>query len=263
MTLDENLLELDTEKPGKAYPANALNEIQFRYSFACKFVSNKKVVEIGFGAGYGVVDLATRSRSYLGIDILDSNRLLAKKRLSEAGLLDRANVSRGDATEIPVADKSADILIAFAIIYYLDVPAFFAEARRVLKHNGSFVFCQTNPLAMNFSPSRNTVKYYKRDEIVSLLLEAGFSCQIYGISELDSFSANKYNISGKIKALFKHRMPVLYAYLRKALVKYEELPEKIFLNEADPRLKKLQVVTQKNESAVRILYVVASKLHEE
>jgi len=260
MNVDEKLLELDTEKPAKAYPHSALKEIQLRYSFACQFVVAKNVVEIGYGAGYGVVDLATRAKSYLGIDLLESNKLLAETRLIAADLLGRAKVIRGEATEIPVADSSADVLIAFAMIYYIDVPTFFSEVFRVVKPGGTFVFCQTNPSAMNFSPSRNTILYYTRSEIIRLLSEAGFSSKIYGAPEPVDFTARKYVIFQKFKEMVKSAVPFLYSHIRRRLVKYEVLPENISLNEADPMLKNLQLVTEKNEESVRVLFVVASKL---
>ena len=240
-----------------------MEEIQFRYSFACQFVADKNVIEIGFGAGYGVVDIAARADKYLGIDLLEVNRMLAKERLVDANLLDRANVVCGEATEIPVAATSADILIAFAMIYYVDVSKFFCEVNRVLKPDGRFVFCQTNPLAINFSPSRNTIAYYSRTEINHLLREQGFSCEIYGIPELDNSRSKKTSIMKKIKGFFKNWASGLYSYIRRRLTKYDYLPEKILLSETAPMLDKLRLVTKENEERVRILFVVATKMKSE
>lgn len=259
MCIDEKLLHLDTEKPGLAYPHRAQEEIQLRYSFACQFVSEKRVVEVGYGAGYGIVDLASRAGSYFGVDLLESNKALAEDRLLKSGLLDRAEVICGEATNIPISNDNAEVLIAFAMIYYVDAMAFFSEVHRVLKPKGTFVFCQTNPSVINFSPSRNTVRYYTRQQLINLLKESGFSCNIYGIPELNEKSA-KIIFVQRVKELIKKLAPRIYSQMRKKLVKYEMLPEHIAIDEAEPMLEKLRLVSASNEERVRILFVVATKL---
>ncbi|MDZ4248774.1 MAG: methyltransferase domain-containing protein [Candidatus Nanopelagicales bacterium] len=100
------------------------------------------VLEPGFGTGQALAALAelvgAEGRVY-GIDISDGMVEQTRKRLEKHALLDRADISRGDATCMPYADSMFDaVFMSFTLELFSDdqIPVVLAEARRVLKPDG-------------------------------------------------------------------------------------------------------------------------------
>ena len=148
-----------TEKPGENFSNDEINIICNRYKIASDLSFNKKVLEIGFGTGLGINTISNISKEYFGIEFSDENYRFCKKKYPNK------NLKKGDAHNLPYADKSFDIIIALAIVYYLDFDKFIKEVRRVLKVGGKIFFCSTNKDFVGFNPSPYTTKYYNIKEL--------------------------------------------------------------------------------------------------
>jgi demethylmenaquinone methyltransferase/2-methoxy-6-polyprenyl-1,4-benzoquinol methylase len=90
----------------------------------------------------GTADLAIAAvtggaRRVVGVDFAGAMLRVGLDKLRRAGLDDRIALVRGDATQVPAADRSVDaVTIAFGIRNVEDVPAACAEIHRVLKPRG-------------------------------------------------------------------------------------------------------------------------------
>jgi len=98
--------------------------------------SNRRILEIGCGSGYGAQLLSSlKPRSYLGIDLMPEQIELAERRGLPA-----AEFQVRDASDLqPLADGSIDQVVIFGILHH--VPTWrrvIAEVGRVLCEGGEF-----------------------------------------------------------------------------------------------------------------------------
>lgn len=100
------------------------------------------VLEIGFGTGYSLVQLAeavTTQGQVLGIDISTGMREVARGRLDDARLTSRVELTVAEVPPLPYDDASVNaVSMSFTLeLFPLDlIPTVLAEIRRVLKPTG-------------------------------------------------------------------------------------------------------------------------------
>lgn len=123
----------------------------------------EKVLEIGFGTGQVVIALAhsvgADGRVY-GIDISDGMLGVATGRVSKAGLEDRVELRRGDATELPYEGNFFDAaFMSFTLELFdnPDIPVVLRECMRVLKPGGRLAVVSMSA----YGPEGTVVKLYK------------------------------------------------------------------------------------------------------
>lgn len=100
------------------------------------------VLEIGFGTGHCLKQMAEsvgeEGRIY-GIDISSGMLEVSKRRLEEAGLLDRVKLYCGDALKMPYEDNKFDaVFMSFTLELFdtPEIPKVLDKIERVLKANG-------------------------------------------------------------------------------------------------------------------------------
>lgn len=100
------------------------------------------VLEIGFGSGYSLVEIARSAgetgRVY-GIDVTPEMVKSARKRLEQEGLAERVELYEGDAREMPYEDNQFDAVYIAATLELFDtpdIPRVLTEIKRVLKPGG-------------------------------------------------------------------------------------------------------------------------------
>ena len=107
-----------------------------------KTVNGEMVLEIGFGTGYCLQQIAlsigTTGRAY-GIDISDGMIQVTKNKLEKAGLMDRVELYHGDASKLPFTNETFDaVFMSFTLELFdtPEIPLLLNEVRRVLKAGG-------------------------------------------------------------------------------------------------------------------------------
>jgi ubiquinone/menaquinone biosynthesis C-methylase UbiE len=102
----------------------------------------ERILEPGFGSGQvlaALADMVGTSGKVYGIDISDGMVKVTRKRLARRGLIDRAELVRGDALNMPYANGFFDaVFMSFTLELFPDrqIPLLLEECARVLKDGG-------------------------------------------------------------------------------------------------------------------------------
>ncbi len=105
--------------------------------------SGQRVLEIGFGTGYCLQQIASRVGSngaVCGLDISGGMIRQARERLAKNSLSGRAGLCQGDAARLPFDEEIFDaVFISFTLELFdtPEIPQVLAEIGRVLKPDGS------------------------------------------------------------------------------------------------------------------------------
>ena len=103
---------------------------------------DEKVLEIGFGTGRALVELARRvgkSGSVCGVDLSPEMVKRSRDRIEDAGYGDRVTLTTGDAVSLRYAEQSFDALFMSFILELLaagDLADVLRECLRVLRNGG-------------------------------------------------------------------------------------------------------------------------------
>jgi ArsR family transcriptional regulator len=98
------------------------------------------LLDIGTGTGRLLELLAPRTERALGLDASREMLALARARLSERGLAERASVRQADMYRLPLPDASQEVVTLQMVLHYAEDPAAaLAEAARVLKPGGTLL----------------------------------------------------------------------------------------------------------------------------
>lgn len=107
-----------------------------RYLAARRLVQGKRVLDIACGEGYGSDLLTGAAAKVIGVDLDEASIAHARRTYA------RSNIEflLGDATAIPVADSSVDVVVSFETIEHLtDHRTLMLEIKRVLAPGGVLV----------------------------------------------------------------------------------------------------------------------------
>ena len=108
-------------------------------------------VELGCGGGQGTVGLAREGADAVGVDF-STAQLAHARRLRDAYGVD-AQFLAGDVTALPLAESAFDLAYCPWVFQMVDdLDSAFAEARRVLRAGGAFVFAVPHPFYETFDP---------------------------------------------------------------------------------------------------------------
>jgi ubiquinone/menaquinone biosynthesis C-methylase UbiE len=109
---------------------------------ALGLASHGRVLDLGCGPGYLVVDLAAQAPGLrvTGIDLSPAMLHLARAHAQSEGMDAGVGFKQADAQRIPVPDRSFDLVVSsFSLHHWSDPAAVFDEVARILRPGGSFL----------------------------------------------------------------------------------------------------------------------------
>jgi ubiquinone/menaquinone biosynthesis C-methylase UbiE len=160
-------------------PASELwGEHRSRYRFATQFAAGQTVLDVASGAGFGLQMLRQAGGRPVGLDY-DAGALAEVR-----GVEPDARLVHGDATHLPFADGSIDLVVSFETLEHVpDAEAMVREIRRVLRPRGRLVLSTPNRA---FGPSeRHTsnpfhMREFTSDELHELLCRSFLNVRLFG-----------------------------------------------------------------------------------
>lgn len=174
-----------TESEGQKVSPEQLARSCHRYHWAARQSEGRDVLEVACGAGQGLNILAGRAASVVGGDVSPEVLAVAKRNFPGIPL------SEFGAEQLPFDDASFDVVVLFEAIYYVDLTAFFAEAKRVLRPGGRLLITTANKDLYDFTPSPFTRRYLGAGELHSELAEAGFLPEVAGYLDTGTVSVRQ------------------------------------------------------------------------
>lgn len=150
---------------GERFVPTESGEIRYehmhRYTWVASFCTDKDVLDIACGEGYGSALLAKRARSVIGVDISDEAIAHARKTYPNQLNL---RYEQGSATAVPMDSASVDVVISFETVEHLSEQSeMLAELRRILRPDGLLIISSPNKKV--YSEDRNYVNEFHVKEL--------------------------------------------------------------------------------------------------
>ena len=140
---------------------------------------NNIVLEIGFGPGKLIYDIATLTKSgkVEGIDFSEAMLKEASRLNKEFIDSERVALHKGDCSSLPFEDNSFDKLCTVNTVYFWKNPILnLKEVYRVTKTGGNLILgFRDNQQMEGLDLRKDIFTTYSREEIANLLSEAGFN----------------------------------------------------------------------------------------
>jgi 2-polyprenyl-3-methyl-5-hydroxy-6-metoxy-1,4-benzoquinol methylase len=150
----------------------------YRYAFACRFVRKKRVLDIACGEGYGAEALRRAGATQvIGVDISAD---VCRHARHKYGL----DACAGSAEQIPLPNRSVDVVVSFETIEHIRSPLrFLDECVRVLTPGGRLVISTPNKETYSASRQFTNNPYHcsemTKDEFLSALNSGFHNIKLY------------------------------------------------------------------------------------
>jgi SAM-dependent methyltransferase len=169
------------ERLGNDRSSELWGEHRARYRFAVERLPPGRrvsVLDVASGSGFGLQMLLQAGARPVGLDY-DVESLQAVRGLEPGAVL-----IHGDATRLPLALGSLDMVVSFETLEHVpDAAAMVAEVRRILKPGGQLVLSTPNkafgPLELHLGNPYH-IQEFTATELRSLLLQHFSDVQLYG-----------------------------------------------------------------------------------
>jgi len=133
----------------RVYEQEALSYAFQRLKHYFGSLKNKKVLEIGPGNGYNLLQFAKLGADITAIDISENSLVISKELLDKHNLSGKVKFMQMDAHNLQFEKNEFDIVFLHSILMHLDHMRVAKQCKRVLKDNGVLLFIEpifNNPL---------------------------------------------------------------------------------------------------------------------
>jgi ubiquinone/menaquinone biosynthesis C-methylase UbiE len=158
------------------------------YRFFREHVRGRKVLEIGFGEGYGTYYLSEVAKEITGIDVSHSLVEHAKSKYSRENLY----FIRSDAATLPFPDASFDVVVSSQVLEHVkDYMGFLKETARVLKPGGTALVATPNRFMMIDGVNPYHFKEFSAKELATALKKVFNQSEVLGLAGSERYMAIK------------------------------------------------------------------------
>jgi SAM-dependent methyltransferase len=153
-------LEMTRQPPGSKAFFEELDEYRFdKLAYLPQVIDfngyrGQRLLEIGCGLGTDLVRFARGGAAVFGVDLSETAIRMARRNLEVHGF-SHGRFAVGDGCQLPVPDRSMDVVYAHGVLQYsADPRGIVTEAQRVLKPGGTAVFMVYNRVSWLMAMSR-------------------------------------------------------------------------------------------------------------
>lgn len=150
----------------------------------------ENLLELGCGPGYALGALLSSANTARAVGVDWSETMLARAARHNRVLVEHGRLAlvRGDFAALPFAAKCVDATLAVNVVYFMKSSAAMGEVHRVLRPGGRIVVYASDRSAMRGWPfaGEETHRLFNQDELVMLLVEAGFAADHICIDTVDA-----------------------------------------------------------------------------
>lgn len=184
-------------------PSYSVQSAIQKYTFASKFISNKIILDIACGIGYGANIM---KNSEFSAFIVAGDNYLPGLHYGKTVYSKEINFCNVDILHLPFRDSFFDVIVSFETLEHLkDLERYLKELKRILK-NGGILICST--------PNRNFtqrvgiknefhIREYTHDELLELLNPHFKNIKSYGQLETASEILYRFPFIFKIYHMFR------------------------------------------------------------
>jgi len=221
----------------------ACDALAMRVADAGDMSSADTVVDCGFG--FADQDLLWASRigpkKIIGLNVTASQVGTARQRVTEAGLDDRIELVHGSATDMPLDDASADLVVALeSAFHFQDREDFFRESFRVLRPGGRIVTADILPMPRADTSSRRFAQQLSWRLVASRFVIP--PANAYGIDEYRRRLGRAGFEGIRIESIREQVYPPLHRFVRNSRAAIERLhpvariPARLMLSQPPERV---------------------------
>ena len=255
----------ETEMPGIEVNRDQLQIICHRYYFASKFVSEKKVLEVGCGPGLGLGYLSRNAKCTIGGDITRESLRCAREHYGS-----KIELVLMDAHKLPFRDSCFDVVVSVATIIYLDLHSFLDECHRVLKRKGVLFVNTPNKNIPNFRGSSLSRNYFSIPELDTLFKQHQFNAKFFGAfpvlefpvmerSVIKAWGRAVLSLVPKGEAISKFLGKIIRSISRRHLILREEIDGELIKNTGVKNIQFMHLHHDSPDFQHRIVYLTATK----
>ncbi|HEY3346801.1 MAG TPA: class I SAM-dependent methyltransferase [Nitrospirota bacterium] len=163
-----------------------------------EYLKDKKVLEVGFGEGYGTYYLSEAAREITGIDVSLTLVEHAKGKYVRENLY----FIKGDAVGLPFPENSFDVVVSSQVLEHVkDYMAFLRELRRVVRPGGTAIVATPNRMMMVDGVNPYHYKEFSAKELGKALGKVFPESQVFGLFGSDKYMALKTEEQGFAKRI--------------------------------------------------------------
>ncbi|NFI93512.1 methyltransferase domain-containing protein [Clostridium botulinum] len=188
-----------------------------RYKSIYNLVDRKVVLDIACGTGYGSALLAENAKFVYGIDISEETIQYCKENYNMPNL----SYKQGSVSEIPLEDKSVDIIISYETIEHVNEEIqneFSKEIKRVLKDDGILIISTPDKYVYTDIPKYKNefhIKEFYKNEFEIFLKKIFKNIKLFyqGLQICDVIKEDKFEIRDQLQINENDKDNNLYSYL--------------------------------------------------
>ena len=150
---------------------------EYRHSLLDLVPKGVTVLEIGFGTGGLLSELAERAVRLIGVDHSPAMLEEARRRMDANGLMD-IELRLGEMGHLPMANQAVDCVVANMVLHHAaDPPRVLAEFRRVLTLNGVLLLADLARHEREAAREQLADQWlgFEQHELTTWLQQAGFN----------------------------------------------------------------------------------------